>query len=49
MGFHMGIRFIGAFAFADDLNLLAAKLSRLKILNDINEKYAKEFNIKFNR
>ncbi len=48
VGCHMGIRFIGALAFADDLNLLAPTLSGLKILIDVCEKYAKEFNIKFN-
>ncbi len=48
MGCHMGIRFIGALAFADDLNLLDPTLSGLKILIDVCEKYAKEFNIKFN-
>ncbi len=44
----MGIHFIGALAFADDFNLLAPTLSGLKILIDVFEKYAKEFNIKFN-
>ncbi len=48
MGCHMGIRFIGTLAFADALNLLAPTLSGLKILIDVCEKYAKEFNIKFN-
>ncbi len=47
-GCHMGIRFIGALVFVDDLNLPAPTLSRLKILIDVCEKYAKEFNIKFN-
>ncbi len=45
MGCHMGIRFIGALAFADDLNLLTPTLSGLKIRIDVCEKYAKEFNI----
>ncbi len=48
MGCHMGIHFIGALAFADDLNLLTPILSGLKILIDVCEKYAKESNIKFN-
>ncbi len=48
MGCQMGIRFIGALAFADDLNLLAPILSGLNILIDVCEIYAKEFNIKFN-
>ncbi len=48
MGCYMGIRFIGALAFTDDLNLLASTLSGLTILIDVCEKYPKEFNIKFN-
>ncbi len=48
VGCHMGIRFIGALTFADDLNLLAPNLSGLKILIDVCKKYAKVFNIKFN-
>ncbi len=44
----MGICFIGSLVFADDLNLLAPTLSGLKILIDVCEKYAKEFNITFN-
>ncbi len=46
VGCHMGIRFIGTLAFEDDLNLLSPTLSGLKILIDVYEKYAKEFNIK---
>ncbi len=48
VGWHMGIHFIGAFAFANNLNLLAPNLSWLQILIDVCEKYTKEFNIKFN-
>ncbi len=48
VGCHMGIRFIGALAFADDLNLLTPTLSGLKILIDVCEKCAKEFNINYN-
>ncbi len=48
VGCHMGIRFIAALAFADDLYLLAPTLSGLKILIDVVKKYAKELNIKFN-
>ncbi len=48
MGCHMCIHFIGALAFADNLNLLTPTLSGLKILIDVCEKYAIEFNIKFN-
>ncbi len=48
VGCHMGICFIGTLAFADDLNLLALTLCGLKILIDICENYAKEFNTKYN-
>ncbi len=40
----MGICFIGALAFADDLNLLASTPYGLKILIDVCETYANEFN-----
>ncbi len=48
VGCHMGICFIGALAFADDLNLLSPTLSGLKVLVDVCEKYVKEYNISFN-
>ncbi len=49
VGCHMSIGFIGAFAFADGINLSAPFLSGLKILIDEKyEKYLNEFNIKFN-
>ncbi len=48
VGCHMGIRFIGTLVFVDDLKLLTPTLSWLKILIDVCENYAKEFNIKFN-
>ncbi len=48
VGCLMGIRFICTLAFANDLNLLAPTLSGLKFLINVCEKYAKEFNIKFN-
>ncbi len=38
VGCHMGICFIGALAFADDLNLFTLTLSGLKILIDVCEK-----------
>ncbi len=44
----MGILFIGALTFADDLNLLSPTLSGLKVLVDVCEKYTKEYNISFN-
>ncbi len=48
VGCHMGIRFIGALTFADDLNLLSLTLSGLKVLVDVCEKYTEEYNISFN-
>ncbi len=48
VGCHMWICFIGELAFADDLNLLSQTLSGLKILVDVCEKYAEEYNISFN-
>ncbi len=45
VGCHMGIRCIGALALADDLNLLSLTLSGLKVLVDVCEKYAEEYNI----
>ncbi len=48
VGCHMGICFIGALAFADDLNLLSPTISGLKVLVAVCEKYAEEYNISFN-
>ena len=48
VGCHVGTRFVGALAFADDLNLLSPTLSGMQRLVDICEEYANEFNIKFN-
>ncbi len=48
VGCHMGNHFVGGLAYADDLTLLAPTLSALTKLVDICEKYAKEFNVKFN-
>ncbi len=48
VGCQMGIRFICALAFADDLNLPVPTLFGLNFLIDVCEKYAKEFNMKFN-
>ncbi len=47
VGCHMDIRFIGALAFADYLNLLSPTLFGLKLLVDVCEKYAEEY-ISFN-
>ncbi len=46
-GCHMGICFVGALAFADDLNLLSPNLSDLKVLVDVCKTYAEEY-ISFN-
>ncbi len=48
LGCHMCIHFIGVLAFANDFNLLTPTLFGLTILIDVSEKYAKEFNFKFN-
>ncbi len=40
VGCHMGIHFIHALAFADDLNLFDPSLSGLKVLIDVCEIYA---------
>ncbi len=59
MGYPLGLRrlawavtwaslLLAHLLFIDDLNLLDSMLSGLKILIDVCEKYAKEFNIKFN-
>ncbi len=48
VGCHMGIYFIGALTFADDLNLLSLTLSGLKVLVNVCEKYAEEYNVTFN-
>ncbi len=47
-GCHIGIHFIGTLDFADDLYLLTPTLSGFKILIDVCETYANEFNIKLN-
>ena len=45
---HMGSRFAGALAYADDITLLAPCKSALSILVSVCEKYASEFDILFN-
>ena len=45
---HMGSRFAGALAYADDITLLAPCKSALSILVSVSEKYASEFDILFN-
>ena len=48
VGCHMGSRFTGALAYADDIMLLALCKSALSILVSVCEKYASEFDILFN-
>ena len=48
VGCHMGSRFAGALAYADDITLLAPCKSALSILLSVCEKYASEFDILFN-
>ena len=48
VGCHMGSRFTGALAYADDITLLAPCKSALSIIISICEKYASEFDILFN-
>ena len=44
----MGNHYTGSLGYADDLTLLAPKLSGLQVLIRICERYADEFDIKFN-
>ena len=48
VGCHMGCRFTGALAYADDITLLAPCKSALSIMFDVCEQYAAEFDILFN-
>ncbi len=45
---YIGNRFMGAVLFADDIKLLTPTFKGLKKLVSICEKYAKEYDIKFN-
>ena len=45
---HMGCRFTGALAYADDITLLAPCKSALSLMIDVCEQYAAEFDILFN-
>ena len=49
VGCHMGNHYTGSIGYADDLTLLAPTLSGLQVLIKICERYADEFDIKFNR
>ena len=48
VGCHMGCRFTGALAYADDITLLAPCKSALSLMIDVCEQYAAEFDILFN-
>ena len=48
VGCHMGNHCTGSLGYADDLTLLAPTLSGLQVLIKICERYADEFDIKFN-
>ena len=48
VGCHMGRRFTGALAYADDIILLAPCKSALSIMIDVCQQYAAEFDILFN-
>ncbi len=48
IGCFMNNNFVGSLAFADDVKLLCPTMSGLQVMANICEKYASEFNIKFN-
>ena len=48
VGCHMGHRFSGALAYADDITLLSPSRSGMAILVKVCEKYAAEYDIIFN-
>ena len=48
VGCHMGSRFVGALAYADDITLLAPCKSALSILISVCENYAAKYDITFN-
>ena len=48
VGCHMGSRFVGTLAYADDITLLAPCKSALSILIRVCENYAAEYDIMFN-
>ena len=48
VAYHMGSRFTGALAYADDITLLAPCKSVLSILVSVFKKYASELDILFN-
>ena len=48
VGCHIGCRFTGTLAYADDITLLAPCKSALSIMIGVCEQYAAEFDILFN-
>ena len=48
IGCHLGLHFVGALGYADDIILLCPSVAGLKIMIKICEEYAKEHSIKFN-
>ena len=48
IGCHLGIHYIGALGFADDIILLCPTLAGLKIMISICEQFAAEYNLIFN-
>jgi hypothetical protein len=48
LGCYIGLNFVGALAYADDLTLLAPSAHAIRKMIDICTDYAKEFNIIFN-
>ncbi len=48
VGCHMGNHYTGGLGYADDLSLLTPSLSALRVLVKICEKYADEYDVKFN-
>lgn len=48
VGCHMGSRFTGSLAYADDITLLSPSMKGLKLMSTVCEKYAEEYDIIFN-
>ena len=48
VGCHMGGVFAGAFAYADDITLLAPNVQALRTMIDICSNYALNYDVKFN-
>ena len=48
MGCHVGLKYTGAFGYADDIALVARSLSSLKQMIQICEQFAESHSITFN-